>query len=211
MANEPDKQPHEDPAAPLLKVLPKWLVIIFAVIAFLLTSFLFALGLFWPDRLDNPTARFMMCLAVSLYLAVFLFVLYPWKYRLTKVPWIDWAVDLAGPVVVFLVLLGVLIKVTPEAREGRLFILQEEDGAAIEMPYTVLILQPTKPSQFEYYVLPTSRENHVLAGIYVEFPPGVHGPFEAKITSDYLETKHLVFERGSGKGALIVKRRKTMP
>src|SRR5207245_565526 len=131
-------------ATPLTSILPKWLVVVFAIVAFVLANGLLAVGLLWPEKFENPTARFVLCAAIALNLAVFFFVLYPQVVKLTKIPVLNLTIQLVGPIVLYIVVLVLLWKVMPEPPTiaYRFFIPYEAGTRADRMSAETVTLTP---------------------------------------------------------------------
>lgn len=64
-------------------------------------------------RLETQTARFLICLLVSLLLGIFFFVWWPRQYELDKIPIVNLPVRVAGPIVAWLVIFVLLLQVMP--------------------------------------------------------------------------------------------------
>jgi len=179
-------------------------VVVFAIVAFILANGLLALGLLWPEKFENPTARFVLCAAISLNLAVFFFVLYPQVVKLTKIPVLNLTIQLVGPIVLYIVVLLLLWKIMPEPPTVayRFFIPYEGGTRADRISAQLVTLAPSEES-FAYYIVPDDRG--LLAGVYIKFEGGKDG-YKARFSAPYYKSTDIVFLRGPGEGAFEVER-----
>jgi hypothetical protein len=197
------KKRTDQPDAPLTSILPKQFVIALAVVAFLVASLLFGFGLVWPEKFANPTARFILCGAIALNLAVFFFVLYPQKLELSKIPYINLTIHLVGPIVLYIVMLLLLWKMMPEPSfvTYRFFVPYEENKRAERISGQARVTSTEEG--FTCYVVPD--ENGLLAGVCVKFETG-KDQYKASFKAPYYKTIDVTFRRGSGEGAFDVER-----
>jgi hypothetical protein len=191
-------------ATPLTSILPKWLVVAFAIVAFILANGLLAIGLLWPEKFENPTARFVLCAAISLNLAVFFFVLYPQVVKLTKIPVLNLTIQLVGPIVLYIVVLLLLWKIMPEPPTiaYRFFIPHERGTRADRISAQLVTLSPAEES-FVYHIVPD--DNGLLAGVYIKFEAG-KDRYKALFKAPFYKPREVEFLRGSGEGVFDVER-----
>ena len=109
-------------ARPLIAILPRWLVIAIALLAFAAVSGLFVWAFVNASSFEGTFARFILCLSIALYLGLFLFIIYPWGYRLTKIPYVDLSVEVVGPAALFIILFVFLLRTMPAPAAGRLHV-----------------------------------------------------------------------------------------
>jgi hypothetical protein len=146
------------------------------------------------SRLETLTARFLICLLVSLLLGVFFFVWWPGRYELDKIPVINLPVRVAGPVVLWLVLFNLLLYVMPkEDSPYRMFSLVNPPHGPI--PYhrgITVVREGGLPADFE---LIEDRANvGRLAKILVRFGPGEE-EFKASLNVPLHKPLSVVFRR----------------
>jgi hypothetical protein len=194
-------------ATPLTSILPKWLVVVFAIVAFILANALLTLGLLLPEKFENATARFVLCAAIALNLAVFFFVLYPQVVKLTKIPILNLTIQLVGPIVLYIVVLLLLWKVMPEPATVayRFFIPYVGSVRADRISAETVTLTPSG----EGFVHDMVRdERGFLAGVYVRFESG-KDEYKARFGAPFYKSADIVFRRGPGEGAFQVERAST--
>jgi len=195
---QPDEKPntpsmaHDDPAKPLIAILPRWLVLVFTVAAvILLIGFLIA-GSFWPRFFQHYTAKFFVCTMLAFCFSIVMFVIYPQDIRIKKIPIIDLAVELVGPPALFFVTLPVLWHFYP-GPAGRLYRLQN-----LTTPLRVGTTQLKVVSgQCSGQVMtnPNSTDDRSLTGIYIEFS-GTENRCEVQIGDPYKKST-AVLERNA--------------
>jgi hypothetical protein len=193
------------PDETLTEVLPRWLVATLAVVTFVLAGVLFGFGLFSPERFDSPTARFVLCLAIALNLSVFFFVLYPKKVELTKIPGINLTVKLVGPIVLYIVVLLLLLKLMPEAPPPvayRLFFPHEDGRRTERIRWQLVTLEPAD-EPFTFYLVPDGQDSSGLAAVCVKFESG-RTRYKARFKATFYQPADVVFERGPAEGTFEV-------
>src|SRR5262249_9645282 len=191
-------------ATPLTSIFPKWLVVGFAVVALILAKAPLTVGLLWPEKFENATARFVLCAAIALNLAVFFFVLYPQVVKLTKIPILNLTIQLVGPIVLYIVVLLLLWKVMPEPATVayRFFIPYEGSTRADRISAETVTLTPSG----EGFVHDMVRDGRgFLMGVYVKFESG-KDEYKARFFALFYKPADIVFRRGSGKGTFQVER-----
>lgn len=189
-------------ARPLTSVMPRTLVIAFAVLAFVLANLLLLLGVLAPEKTENPTARFILCLAIALNLSIFLFVLYPQSIKITKVPLVDLTVQIVGPAALHIVLLLLIWKMMPEPPtvSERFFIPVENGRRVTRLSAETVVLKPYG-EDFTYYKVPD--EDGLLAGILVKFGRG-KDEYKASFRAPFYHPVEILFRRGPGEGSFEV-------
>ncbi len=159
--------PPDDPALPLLSVMPKWLVVTLAVIAFVVPTVLLVVTLAVPttiEALRSLWLRYVFCILISLYLAVFFFVLYPQKVVVKT-----W-VKLVGPLALWVFFFQFLSANMPSPRTGTLFRPRYAEGAP-KLRASSLTIEPVEGGKsFPCFYVPDS--NGDLEGVYIEFLEG---------------------------------------
>jgi hypothetical protein len=189
--------------APLTSMFSKKIVIRLAVSAFAIASLLMTFGLIWPERFDNGTARFILCAAISLNLAIFFFVLYPQEIKLTQIPVINLSITLVGPIALYIVLLLLFLKLmpVPSLVAYRLFVPYEGGNRALRISSQAKV--SPQDDRFECYIVPD--ENGLLAGVCVRFESG-QDHYKALFKAPYYKTTEVTFDRGAGEGSFQVER-----
>lgn len=162
-----------DAAKPLIAILPRRVVVIIAVAAFLLAICLIVWALVRPIDFATSFARFILCLAISFSLGVFLFVSYPSDYRLTKVPLVDLPIEVVGPAALFLILLSVLLKLMPVPEGGRLHLFVDRSGQEINAADIGTVILSFEGGEAPRYYLIPGENCQSLRGIYVYYAEAV--------------------------------------
>jgi hypothetical protein len=184
-----------DFGAPLLRIMPKRVVIGLAIAAFAIPSLLLIAVLAWPAVLagfGTSIGRFFFCLTISLYLAVFFFVLYPQRFVLTRIPVIDLPVTLVGPPALWVVFLLLLLALMPLPRDGRLFKPRYGPGEMRVSRESVNVIPVHQDRACPAYVVRDHRGEFV--GIYVEFHANQR-EYEATVSAATREDIHWTFRR----------------
>jgi len=155
-----------DPAAPLLTIIPRWLIIVITVCALLLlVSFLVA-GSFWPQLFQHNTAKFFVCTMLAFCFSIAMFVIYPQEIRIKKIPGINLAVEVVGPPALFLVALPLLWHFYP-GPAGRYYRLQTQPAKFRIQTTEVKVLDSQCTCQTVSD--PNASDPNSVTGIYVEF------------------------------------------
>ena len=172
MAQEPDENPntpsmaHDDPAKPLIAILPRWLVQVFTVAAMILLIGFLISGSFWPRLFQHYTAKFFVCTMLAFCFSIIMFVIYPQDIRIKKIPGIELAVEIVGPPALFFVTLPVLWHFYP-GPVGRVYRLQTLTSP-LRIPTDTLKVVSGQCSG-EVLTDPNASDVHVITGIYIEF------------------------------------------
>lgn len=158
---------------------------ILAGLAFVILTALLAYGLIRPDRFETPLARFILCAAIAVYFSVFFFVFYPGKYELERIPVLDLPLKTTGPVVLWVIVLLMLLKLMPTSPEGysRFFDVsglaqaldecqRPDDRCSLQFATSFTSLEFSGGKDTIYYLVPDPRAPRSLAGVYVKFAPG---------------------------------------
>ncbi len=144
-------------AAPLVEIFPKKLVIVIGVLCFVIEILLILLGIFKPEMIADGMPRYVFLLATSIYLSVFLFILYPQRIVARSPLW-DWSVRLVGPPALLLVLLhsgnamlpsGGLTEKLKNSGEYHLFFKSQAGGDFIYRDLHEFTLMDRRISAFE--------------------------------------------------------------
>jgi hypothetical protein len=172
-STRPPTVPPPDPGAPLISVLPKGTVIKLAVVAFVAALLLILWPLIEKARFDGQFARTVLAIGFSLVAGIFLFVLYPWNFRLTKIPLIDLSVELAGPIVLFIGLTLFIREIVPNPEGGRVHRLSQENGSPLIISdlSRVEIGFPDEQTEPAYHLV-LAPDRRTLHAIYVVYPEG---------------------------------------
>ncbi len=192
---------EEEAAATLTSVMPRWLVVPLAVVAFLLACGVLLLLVLSPGHLvalERPLGRGILCLALATYTSVFLFAIYPFRLR-HEYSVQGVTVRLVGPSALLVFLFVLLVETLPSGSYAELFVPRDEDGRRREIGFQQLGIESREPADAECRLVPTQTEYPAdLHGVYVRFPAGV-----TTVTADIAlppssEKVELVFERGAG-------------
>ena len=192
-----------DPEAALTSIFSKKIVIRLAVGAIVVASILMTCGLVWPERFDNSTARFILCAAIALNLAIFFFVLYPQEIKLTRIPMLNVTIQLVGPIALYIVMLMLFWKMmpVPSLVAYRLFV-PYEGGIRAQRISAQAKVSP-RDERFECYIVPD--EDGLLAGVCVRFESG-QDHYKAWFKAPYYKPTEVIFDRGAGEGSFQVER-----
>lgn len=159
-----------DPGKPLVRIFPLWAVIAIAIVALAATAALLVWALLCPSRFDGIFSRFILSLGLSLGTGFFLFVVYPWGFRLTKIPGLDVSVEIVGPAALILILLFVLLRHMPVPEAGRLHLLVDRDGNRIEYADIGTVTIESMDGLPQKCWMVADENRHSLMGVYVWYP-----------------------------------------
>jgi len=197
-----DQQPSAASEIPK-SVLPRKLVVRLAVAGFILSVVILVLvvmlGLFWPDTLANPTARFLLLVLIALNFAVFFFVFYPQSITINK---FELGARVTGPLAVFFVVLFVLWKWMPDPfpTSYRFFVLHFPEGRSVSN----LVVTPVDPLAFRDFDIVRNADG-IVTGILVRFPADQDRPIKATLSvPGILKSKPIDFPRGVKEYAIEV-------
>lgn len=122
-----------------------------------------------PERLvafESPVPRTVLCLSLALYLALFLFILYPQKV-VFPIPGLDATVRIMGPAALWVGLFLFLLKQFP-AETIAYFTPHGSNGTVLRIPYDAVTIKP-----IDFTVCNKAQDSEgFLSGVYVHFPPG---------------------------------------
>lgn len=207
-ASPPKDDEGGDPARNLQSIFSRRLLTALAVLSFVVALALFLLGIFRPDMFRDAFARFAFCGALSVYAGIFLFVLYPSRIELLKVPLLNIELNgrVVGPAALILILFPILWKNAPLPPTGRLFEVTSFEGAG-DPPYKAALTKIKRrdggPS-VRTFVIPENLQGD-LGAVYIEFP---YGENKVDARMHYGEPPNLrydvTFERGAEPSAITV-------
>lgn len=126
-------------------------------------------GSYWPQRFQNTTAKFFVCVLLAFCFSIIMFVVYPQNARIKNIPLINLPVELVGPPALFVISLMLLWYLYPGA-PNRFFLIQMQGKPA---PFQLETFEIKSMSGGCIYH-PTQDQNdkYMLGGIYVEFNGG---------------------------------------
>jgi hypothetical protein len=127
-----------------------------------------------PRYYDHAAVRFALCVLITVPLTVFFFIFWPQELKLTKIPVIDLSVTIAGPVVLWLILFLLLLKVMPpcERPHPEYFALSPgNDPSRVPYHTGTQLLQKDRTSRLCYPVADPGDASS-LKGVVIEFRPG---------------------------------------
>jgi hypothetical protein len=195
------------PEAPLISIFPKWLVILMAVASFVAPAVIVCL-LTTQDQvlagMQTGVGRAIFAVAISLYLALFFFVLYPQQIALSKIPGVGVPVRLVGPVVLWIVLVLLLLNVVlPTPPEGRLF-EPRYNGEEIDIRFGSIELKGRENSSAPSYLkVPKNENDRELQGVYIRFESD-QASCKAVVEVTGREDNEVTFQRGGGVGVFEI-------
>jgi len=186
-----------DPAKSVIKLFPRWLVIVFGVAGFVLAVSLLLWSVLAPERFDGAFARTILAIFFAFVGGLFLFILYPWHYRLTKIPFAELSLELVGPSALFVALVVFIRSILPTPADWQVYDLRTEDGAEIgQIPdLSVVGLTYTDGSDSHEFQLVQKPGSRVLQGIRIHFPENSSKRTASIHLSNYLKDQPVVFER----------------
>jgi hypothetical protein len=198
MANAPNNNPEQ----PLIAVLPRPVVIGIAIADLVVATALLLWALRIPTDFEGTFTRFVLSLGLALFAGVFLFILYPWNYRLTKIPGIDVSVELAGPAVLVIVLFLFINRYMPAPESGRLHVFVDAAGREADAAeFANAKLQFTDVLKPEFHLVPSADGRYVY-GVYIRYPENTHAVNGELSLGPVFQPEKLSFARDS---ALAVK------
>jgi len=162
--------------APLYEqVLPRKLLRVLAVTCLALSIAFGILGIFSPQRFENDIARFMVCLLISTLLAVFFFIFYPEKLQMNLPLMIGSTLRLAGPIVLWVGVLLLLLQYAPSSEAGRLFevIRDGKPGGMYLGDHSTTFFTAEDGTEPKQWLVGAQDNPRTLYGIYVVFPRNV--------------------------------------
>jgi len=162
----PPSPPHDDPARPLIAIMPRWLILVITVAAILLLIGFLIAGSFWPHLFQHYAAKFFVCTMLAFCFSIVMFVIYPQNIRLKKIPGINLAVEVVGPPALFFATLPLLWHYYP-GPAGRVYRFQNLT-APLRAPTAELTVVNGQCSA-QVVTDPNSTDKNALTGIYVEF------------------------------------------
>jgi hypothetical protein len=186
-----------NPAQPLIAVMPRWLVVAIAVAGLLAATGALVWALRSPTDFAGTFPRFLLCFALALYGGVFLFVIYPWNYRLTRIPGIDLSMELAGPAALIIILFLFLNRYMPAPESGRFHVFMDVNGqeadAAEFANATLRFTDTVKP---EFYLVPATDGRH-LYGVFIRYPENTPKANAVMDLGQVFAPEPLTFDRDS--------------
>jgi hypothetical protein len=160
-----------DPGKPLIAMFSRTWIIGLAVCSFAFLIALTIVALRFQDTFDRPFARPLLCFLLALFTGLFLFVLYPWEYRLKKLAWLPVTTELAGPVVLVVCFTYLLLNIIPSPEAGRFHRLldqKEQDWHPKFRVNEVKVRFPDLADEPHYYLV--SPDAKRVFGLYVVYP-----------------------------------------
>lgn len=160
------------PAETAIQLFPKWLVIALGGAGFAFTIGLLVWTLMSPERFDAGLSRAVLSIGFSFVAGLFLFILYPWHYRLVKLPYVDVTLELVGPTALFIGLVVFLQYIIPKPADWLVYDLRTEDRqqlpAGMELREVTLTFDDGLDShEYQLVVKPGAP---LLDGVRVHFP-----------------------------------------
>lgn len=160
----PDTPP---PIRPILsKAASRRFVAIITIISITIFISLLFTGSYWPQRFQNPAAKFFVCVLLAFCFSIVMFVVYPQNARIKNIPLINLPVELIGPPALFVTALTLLWYLYPSP-PGRFFFVQTQ-GAPTPFQLETFEIKPLSGGCI-YYPTRDHNDKYMLGGIYVEF------------------------------------------
>jgi hypothetical protein len=124
------------------------------------------------SRLETQSARFLICLLVSLLLGIFFFVWWPKQYELERIPIINLPVRVAGPVVLWLAIFLLLLRVMPkEDAPYRPYSLVNPPSGKIQYHSEIKVIRDGG-READYELIEDRNRSGCLGKILIKFDPG---------------------------------------
>jgi hypothetical protein len=187
----------DDAARPLIAVMPRWLVVVIAVAGLLAATGALVWAIRSPADFAGTFPRFLLCFTLALNGGVFLFVLYPWNYRLTKIPGIDLTMEVVGPAALIIILFLFLNRYMPAPESGRFHVFIDASGQEADAAeFANAKLQFSDTVKPEFYLVPATDGRH-LYGVFIRYPenmPTVNAVIDLGLV---FEPEKITFQRDS--------------
>ena len=156
-------------AGHMLAIMPRSLLIVLALLAFVVLS-AGLVGVFMrPDLLlkfESPMGRFALAVMIAFYFAIFMSIIYVQKVRI-PVPWLDRTVALGGPPALTILVVWLLLEVMPNVQPpGRFY---RPDYSSGGQPLEIHLDQSHMPDSKVRAYLAKEVSGERLAGVYVDF------------------------------------------
>lgn len=156
---------------------------------------IFCIVLARPQIVESSTVRYMICLFLSLCLAIAFFVFWPARLEMERVPIINLPVRVTGPVVLWFIVFTLFLNTMPrEERFARIYKAVSNGREYLFMYDRNTKLDRNDGSPLVYQLVPNRDRLGELFGIYVEFKPGEQS-IPARLTHYGHDPLDVVFER----------------
>lgn len=158
-----------DEADRMQAIMPRWLLIVLALMAFVVLTLGLISVFVQPDRLlkfESPMGRFALAVMIAFYFSIFMSIIYVQKVRI-PVPWLDKTVVLGGPPALVLMVVWLLLEIMPNVQPSGRFYRAEHPSVGPPLEVHLAQLHTSDPKVHPYLVKDFSSER--LTGIYVDF------------------------------------------
>ncbi len=151
----------------------------------------------WPWYLEVPNVRTIVCVLLSLAISLFFFVFWPQEIEVKHVPIANIPVRVAGPVVLWFVVLQLFLFIMPTASDGgQLFFVRPNDpDGNVQYFSTSKLRRASDGSPVEASFVPDPAKQGHLGAVFVKFKPG-ESEIEAEFATGFYDTAVLTFRRG---------------
>src|SRR5262245_27113352 len=105
------------------------LIIVMAISAFLIAK---------PTYLEYDVARTSVCVLISLYLSIFFYLFWPQEIEIKYIPIINLPIRVAGPIVLWFVVLALLLKILTPQGSNWVFYTPIHDGPVFYLSDTAI-------------------------------------------------------------------------
>jgi hypothetical protein len=174
-----------DPAAQTQAILPRALLIWLAVAGFVLSVLLLLAGAVFSGHFADRAASFYLIVCAALTLSLFLWLLFPQDFQLTRIPGVDLTIKLAGPAALFFLTIYLLQLWHPGHPKTRYYEVRYDgspppaDGILFEGAAAHPRLVPV-----------VDRSSYVLTGLVARFDDPK--PFTVEIRQDVANIRQAV-------------------
>lgn len=160
----------ERPIRPILsKSVSKRLVAIITIASITIFLILLVTGSYWPNRFQNPAAKFFVCVLLAFCFSIVMFVVYPQNARIKNIPIINVPVELVGPPSLFVISLLLLWYLYPGPPYRFFFIHMQDRPAPFQLE--TFEIRPVSGG-CTYHATRDETDRYMLGGVYVEFNGG---------------------------------------
>jgi hypothetical protein len=188
------RKPEEDFSTPPL-FSKKTLRLIFLA-SLLIAGLVFTFSLLTPTILETGTARYLVCLLLSLCLAIAFFVFWPQRLELTKIPYTEIPLRVTGPIALWLAVFSLFLTTMPREDVFARVFTPIQNGKEYVFLYdrgTKLQRNGAGPA-ISYQLIESRDKLGELLGIYVEFEKG-EDSFSAWLTHHGFDPVLVTFSR----------------
>jgi hypothetical protein len=211
VVSDRERNPAPAPVKSLFEVFPKPLVIGLGLVFCLCFCILVYIGAFQSFRYYDRMARGWAIAGCGFCLGYFMYLAFPQRIEITKIPIIDKVVTLgsklSGPPALFIIMVGILNWLIPGGDDVsvRYFAVNYIDNGNPVSGYSRDYRPSWKDNRSPREFIPVKDDTGTLLGVIVEFDGGVT-QYTGTVTDNYHPAPGypVKFMRGSGIGTLPI-------